>query len=68
MDKLLGVQSQVADFQNMRYDLADAGRLYQDDVGDQHEYSQEVRMRLGTIINLESRLAVSTTLQETEDG
>ncbi|KAK8126143.1 p-loop containing nucleoside triphosphate hydrolase [Apiospora kogelbergensis] len=58
VDKLLGVQSQVADFQNMRYDLADAGRLYQDDVGDQHEYSQEVRMRLGTIINLESRLAI----------
>ncbi|KAK8048556.1 dna mismatch repair protein msh5 protein [Apiospora phragmitis] len=58
VDKLLGVQSQVAAFHDVRRDIMEDERLDQEVLDHQHGHSQESRMRLGTIINLESRLAI----------
>ncbi|KAK7952460.1 mismatch repair protein 5 [Apiospora aurea] len=58
VDKLLGVQGQVAAFHNMHHGPMEDVRLDHEILDHQYGHSQESRMRLGTIINLESRLAI----------
>ncbi|KAK8140447.1 hypothetical protein PG984_000513 [Apiospora sp. TS-2023a] len=58
IEKLLGVQSQVAASHGIRHGSMEDEMLHQYDLEQEHGYSQESRMRLGTIINLESRLAI----------
>lgn len=66
VEKLIGVQSQVAAFHGMRPGSMEDEILPQYDLEHEHGYPQESRMRLGTIINLESRLAVSNSLIQLE--
>ncbi|KAK8019771.1 hypothetical protein PG990_004909 [Apiospora arundinis] len=58
VDRLLGVQTQVSASHNMRHGSIYNQRLDQEDLDDQHGHTQEMHMRLGTVINLESRLSI----------